>query len=206
MTISKETTGTIKIYMPIETKIALTSTAKSLGISLSELILQAATDRYLVNKSPVPILDLIVGIEARLTNLESGRSQKVGSPQENGPTPKTDRKSRTGAQTFLKDGTPAITETGTITTIFDLVLRFGGDRTVKARLCQVGGRDGKLFRGDLASAERVAAMTSKLDPQGESWFPVAENRISWIQISAEDFCRKLFLESNPQKMPSQDGL
>jgi hypothetical protein len=186
MPIQKNSTAIVKIYVPIAAKKALSEVAQSLGVSLSELLLQAASDRYLVKSGRTSVPHVLGTLQSQIKAILE-RLEPMPAPV---PLDTSGRKVRKGAQTFFKDSTPVVPTVDAIP-IYALVERLKGDRTVNARLCQVGGRDGKLFRGDLASAERVAAMTSLLDPEGLPWLPIAQDRRNWVQMSAEDFCRQI---------------
>lgn len=65
------------------------------------------------------------------------------------------------------------------------------DRGIKARLSQLGGKDGSLFSGSLSAAQRVEDIIKGLDPDQLSWMPLADDRRFWINLSAVEFCRRI---------------
>ncbi|MDX2213742.1 MAG: hypothetical protein SFY66_10700 [Oculatellaceae cyanobacterium bins.114] len=66
---------------------------------------------------------------------------------------------------------------------------------MKARLSQLGGRDGKLFEGSLSHAQKVEEVTVRLDPEGLSWMPVDKDRLYWKQMMANEFCKAVLTKS-----------
>ena len=186
-----------------ETKQALAAIAKSSDMSLSEMFLQSAVDRYLYTRSTLPVpttnrlTDRLGKLEKHLTLLiglleakPSEESAPIKEPNPVDPNDPKGRKVRPGAQTFFRDSTPVISAVGSID-LHELMERFGGDKALKARLCQLGGRDELLFKGDITKANKVASVTSQLDPDSLPWFPIAADRRNWVQISAVDFVRQI---------------
>jgi hypothetical protein len=196
-------TTRVKVTVSRELKDALEQVAEYLGMPLSRLLVEAAVDRYLLRKAELPkdlghLCDRIRALEKQLDSLDRPVVALVTTSP-----PKAPRKARksildpvqqvlpgkapsamTEAEVAIKDGIPLH--------IDRLVERLtGGVPTLglKANLSQVGGRDGKLFQGDISKAQRVAEFTSALDPDGLPWLPVDKERRFWTSIAAFDYCR-----------------
>ena len=200
-------TGTIrvKVSLSVELKEALEVTAEYLGMPLSRLLVEAAVDRYLLRKAELPkdmgqLCDRIRALERQLERLEK---PSVVTPLPEPPkAPRKARKSildpveqvlpgeapsaMTEADQAIKDGKPLH-----IDRLVERLTRGVPTLGLKANLTQVGGRDGKLFQGDMTRANRVAEMTSRLDPCGLSWLPVDKDRRFWQAMTALDYCRQV---------------
>lgn len=199
----RETTR-VKVTLTRITKDALTAIADDLGVSLSALLVASAVERWL---GPGERYLGIREISSQLSRLSSQLEDiyKVASelPTERPTAPeKKPRKPRWGPRMGVtgcaKEETPgakvrttpkeAIEGTKPLH-IDHLVNRFGGDRSLKARLCQLGGRKGDLFQGSLPHALKVAQVTSQLDPDGLSWFPTTPDRDFWVIQDAQSYAR-----------------
>jgi hypothetical protein len=200
-------TTRIKVTLQIETKSALEQVARRHGVSLSHLLVSAAVERYL---GPVASgrgdLSLVL---QRLEDLE----QKLGNLPASEP-PKAPKKKRWGGKrlgvTGCADHEPAIPtnkpsvvtsataaiETGEPVHIDYLIERWGGDKCLKARLCQLGGRKGHLFNGSITHAQKVEEVTRELDPDNLSWFPISKDRDFWIQTDAVAFIKRILTQAN----------
>ncbi|MBW4483037.1 MAG: hypothetical protein KME14_10875 [Tildeniella torsiva UHER 1998/13D] len=72
-----------------------------------------------------------------------------------------------------------------------LIDRWGGDKASKARLCQLGGRKGHLFKGSITHAQTVEAVTKNLDPESLPWFPTSQDRDFWVQMDSSTFVKTI---------------
>lgn len=70
-----------------------------------------------------------------------------------------------------------------------LIDRWSGDKALKARLCQLGGRKGDLFKGSITHAQTVEAVTKDMDYEGLPWFPTSQDRDFWIQTDSSTFVK-----------------
>lgn len=184
MTLPKST-RCVKVYVSEVTLDALRTVANEQGCSLSLLLLNAAIQVYLGGRSNDSTR--LATLERKLRSLETSVEQRVTNVE---PIP-TQKRVQVDLfpQTFKQSSEPVIRSSHEQIGLDKLVERLGGTSSLKARLCQAGGRDGKLFKGDLTKAGNVERQTTALDPDGLSWLPLTENRLTWIQISAEEFCR-----------------
>jgi predicted transcriptional regulator len=187
----------IKITLSDELKATLERIAESQGTSLSKLIVDAAIEVYICH--PRSQGNDLGKILRKLDAIESKMHPQVGGKPEPRKASKrkyADRLPREGAATFFNNPSPVVSEALRQTlSIHELVERFGGDRALKARLCQLGGRNGNLFRGSMPDAQRVEKVTKELDPDGLPWMPVAEDRRSWIQMDAQTYCKAIWNQS-----------
>lgn len=198
----------IKVSLRIETKEALEAVARRRGVSLSSLLVSAAVAQHL---APADRDDLSILLERLDTleasfgaALESARPAPARTPEEK---PKKKRWGpRLGVTAYSKaDAVPGIkgedlkVTTSIATALKEhipvhvdfLIERFGGDKCLKARLIQLGGRKGHLFEGSITHAKTVEAITRKLDPEGLAWFPVSPARDFWISADASDFVKRV---------------
>jgi hypothetical protein len=207
-------TTRIKITISLPVKSVLEEIAKHQGMSLSQLILEAAIDRHIHQRGnhqqEISTLARSLDEISRKVDLLLGDSAKV-TPAPQIPTKgRKNRKDYTGIAANSKDpviDSPPLKATTTESSalengiplhIDNLIERFGYQRSLKARMMQLGGRDGKLFQGSLSHAQRVEEITSSLDPDSLPWMPVEANRAFWSQISAEEFCRQILTrDQNP---------
>ncbi len=180
-----ENTKVVKIYVKKVTLDALRQVADEQGSSLSQLLLGAAVEKYLGGKSTDRAK--LASLERKVRGLEQAKQAEVSVPL---PSPKRENKNLY-PKTFKQSAAPIITSTREQLGLDALVKRLGGTSSLKARLCQLGGRGSGLFEGDLTRAEKVAQITGKLDPDGKSWLPLTPNRLTWIQISAQEYCHQI---------------
>jgi hypothetical protein len=180
-----ENTAAFKIYIKKSTLQALRLVAEGEGVSVSALIIQAAVEKYLGSRSNPDTR--LASLEKKIRELESYKiSVSKSEPEE--PKPK---RIDEFPQTFKQSSQPVLESSNEQIQLDRLVERLGGTSSLKARLCQLGGRDGLLFQGDLGKALKVEEITKRLDPEGKSWLPLAPNRLIWIQITAKEFCKMI---------------
>jgi hypothetical protein len=182
-------TAEIRVYLPNATKQALTKIAQQHGLSLSELLGQAAIGKHLGAAGEQAYLKKI---ERRLAQIEKHLSMPVVEPKE-----RKKRSARVEHPKILsKSSTPVFDAgAGTLLPIYALIERFGStDKGLKARLHIVGRPDEKLFRGDRDRAEKVAAMTRKHDPEDLTWLPMDHQRRNWVQMLPEEWVLKVVAE------------
>jgi hypothetical protein len=180
-----ENSTVVKIYLNKITLEALRMVAKDQGMSLSALILQAAVEKYLNGRSTESTR--LATLERKIRSLEKRDTQPIQIEQQE-PKPK---RIDEFPQTFKQSSQPVLESSNEQIQLDRLVERLGGTSSLKARLCQLGGRDGLLFQGDLGKALKVEEITKRLDPEGKSWLPLAPNRLIWIQITAKEFCKMI---------------
>lgn len=195
-------TTRVKVTVKMETKEALEKVAARLGMSLSELLLSAAVEKYL-GAGRDPIEERLVQVMERL--VEELQDRPVSAePEIKKPRKKRwgDRLGVTGSATHepvLNTPNPSVLtavedaiKTGVPCHVDYLIEHWGGDHTLKARLCQLGGRGGHLFQGSLVHAQKVEAKTKELDPRGLAWFPLSPDRDYWIHLSgAAEYVRRI---------------
>lgn len=186
----------VKVTLTLEVKEALQKVASRQGVSLSQLLADSAVDMWFHHRVAIERL------ESRIKALEGGGSDRA--TQSSPVVSKGDGQTRK-ATLGVKGGSPVITTKATQASrlvdeaiaqgspvhLDNLLDRLGKDRGLKARLCQLGGRDGRLFRGDLGAAMKVAEVTGKLDPDGLTWLPVDSQRVYWLVINPVDYARQI---------------
>lgn len=184
-----ESTKCVKIYVKKSTLEALRNVAHEQGCSLSALFLNAAIGTYLGGR--VSDATRLASIERKLRTLEASVEQRDSSVE---PAP-TQKQVQTELfpRTFKQSAEPVIRSSHEQIGLDRLVTRLGGTSSLKARLCQLGGRNGSLFEGDLSKANRVEEVTRRLDPEQKSWMPLARDRLVWIQISAAEYCQLIIV-------------
>ncbi|MBD1844784.1 hypothetical protein H6F89_15555 [Cyanobacteria bacterium FACHB-63] len=181
-----EGTKCVKIYIRESTLEALRSVAHEQGYSLSGLFLNAAVKTYLGGR--VSDTTRLAALERKLRTLETSVGRDENS--EAAPTKGQKRvQAELFPQTFKQSAEPVVQSSHEQISLDKLVERLGGSPSLKARLCQLGGRDGSLFEGDLSKAIRVEEVTRRLDPEQKSWMPLNRSRLVWIQITADEYCR-----------------
>ncbi|MBD2256633.1 hypothetical protein [Pseudanabaena sp. FACHB-2040] len=202
-------TTRIKVTIQLETKAALEAVAARYGISLSHLIVSAAVGRHLMPKQETADLEAVMEylrrLEAQVENLQEFIKQTPLRPH---PQTEKPKKKRWGpklgvtgsakSEPVLDTESPSVVvspiqaiEEGLPVHIDHLIDRFNGDKVLKARLCQLGGRKGDLFKGSITHAQKVEAVTRELDPEGLPWFPTSPDRDFWVQTSSVVFVRKV---------------
>lgn len=197
MPIDREKTVAIKVYLPRATYETLSAIARQEGGSLSLLMAQAAIEKYLLRGK----------LRTYREPCDSNKSHKTVKapemPVEPSIEPKEPKRSET-PKTFYKLSMMLISTKETLD-LDRLCERLEPDskkrRSLKARMCQLGGRGDLLFQGSLTHAETVEAKTASLDPEGKPWFPLAANRLQWSQMTAKDFVALCMAEK-----PSENGL
>jgi hypothetical protein len=208
-------TTRIKVTLRLETKAALELVAARHGVSLSELLAAAAEEKYLLTVTKADSLEAVI---EQLTRIE----EKLGSlnvvsvsspPDLTQPAEKTSkpRKKRRGPRlgvTGYVEAEPTLnTPKPSVVTsprqaidqelpvhIDHLIDRWGGDNALKARLCQLGGRKGHLFKGSLTHAQNVETVTKGLDPEGLPWFPTSQDRDFWVQMDSSTFVKTILIK------------
>ncbi len=152
----------VKVSLSTELKAQFEAIARQKGVPLSWLFLDAA-------------------IQIHLNPKRSRPQPKLTPPPTPAPlAPKQKERS------FARPVEPVIS-TGEEVHLEYLVARFGGDRVLKARLCQLGGRDGALFQGSITHARKVEEVTMRLDPEHKPWMPINPQRTRWAQMSAQAY-------------------
>ena len=196
----------IKITLDVSTKDALETVASRLGMPLAVLIAETASASILGTTEGT-----LGSLDRRLSRLEQTLASQPKVEPQRTPTkaepkpdivslqnaPKSARVVRKGAAVLMTKADSPLPDLSVYRTIglYDLVARFTSngisETGLVARLCQLGGRKGDLFRGSLGHAQTVAKLTASLDPQGLSWLPTDAARRQWIQITAEDYARAI---------------
>lgn len=186
----------IKVYCQIGVYLLLLETAEDKGVSLSQLMLDAAIAQYLTPRRSGPRRRPIAP-QSGLESPETPGSKPEGnlSSEEDKPA-KAPKKLGQGLGVLREiPQTPAGNlDTALPMHVDNLVVRFGGDRALKARLMQLGGRGRELWEGSLPHARRVAKLTSEKDPDGLSWFPVDETRAMWRVTSVTEWVSARLLQ------------
>ncbi|MEL7502824.1 MAG: hypothetical protein AAFN18_10185 [Cyanobacteria bacterium J06554_6] len=205
-------TKRIKVSFSAATLAALKAIAAERGQSISSLVAEAAITQHLgapyramrrnepdptSGPTPGPRSKLrapadLATIEAKLDQLlallETGRQPGKGRKPRWGPRLGVAGSAKEALVGNVRTRPAQALETGEPVHVDHLIEHFGGDNALKARLCQLGGRGPELFEGSLTHARKAAAITSALDPAGQSWLPNSSDRVYWVPQTPERYC------------------
>lgn len=182
----------LKITVPDDLLAALQIRSEKLNQPISKIVL-IAIGQYLSPGSDHPDLTKII---ERLDRLE----ELMRSPQTTETKKQPYKRSNTSSQ---KSTSFVFAWDGETINVYDLIARFGLDKSAQARMFQLGGK--ALFSGSVINANNVERVTRELDPDNLAWFPLNESRTDWIQLdSGLDYVRLIIgQEKNSQDSPGR---